>query len=428
MYSRYQLGCYVAACFLSAAFCVSAQPANTPGLTILHTFSATNYASGYSPTGAIAVGANGVLYGTTQYGGIYNQIFGCSEGCGTVYSLTPPTAPGGTWTENVLWSFGATSTDAYFPSYGVTMGPDGVLYGQSAGGPGACGTVFSLTPPAQPGGSWQEAIVYAFTCGADGGSPNSSLAIDANGVLYGTGQWGSTGKDCANGCGTVYTLTPPATPGGDWTETVLWNFSQGGGTWPIGGVVLGPGGVLYGITQNDGFSDQDGVAYSLTPPAAPGGSWTETVLYRFSLSSGQHPVALTLGANGVLYGTTYLNDKNNQQGGTIYSLTPPASPGGAWTESTLRTFPTQPYAASVSTNPYGPLLIGGQSGYLFGTTASGTGNGTVFAAAPPQAPGGNWTAHLLEEQYTIEPSIGLMHGGALYGTDWFENLVWVLVP
>ena len=54
---------------------------------------------------------------------------------------------------------------------------------------------------------------------------------------------------CHGKCGgTVFKLTPPAAPGDSWTENVLYEFiasSAGVGT---SGVVLGAAGELYGLT------------------------------------------------------------------------------------------------------------------------------------------------------------------------------------
>lgn len=47
------------------------------------------------------------------------------------------------------------------------------------------------------------------------------------------------------------------------------------------GVVIGPGGVLYGTT-NYGGSANAGTVFSLPPRTFPGGPWTGTVLYSFS--------------------------------------------------------------------------------------------------------------------------------------------------
>src|SRR5579863_10530855 len=78
-------------------------------------------------------------------------------------------------------------TDGANPHTHLLIGTGGVLYGttQGGGGPGNCGTVFSLTPPA-PGGSWTEAVLYGFQCATDGAYPDPNLAIGGDGVLYGT--------------------------------------------------------------------------------------------------------------------------------------------------------------------------------------------------------------------------------------------------
>jgi len=122
--------------------------------------------------------------------------------------------------------------------------------------------------------------------------------IDANGVMYGTTQLGGASTACGEGCGTVFSLVPPSSPGGDWTETVLWSFGgAGGGFSPRAGVVLGAGGVLYGVTQAGGTGG-DGIAFALTPPEGAGGAWAETVLYSFPASANQYPETLALGEGG----------------------------------------------------------------------------------------------------------------------------------
>jgi hypothetical protein len=58
----------------------------------LHTFTGSP-SDGYIPNG-LSIGQDGVLYGTTQAGGSGSCVDSYS-GCGTVFSLTPPTSPGG---------------------------------------------------------------------------------------------------------------------------------------------------------------------------------------------------------------------------------------------------------------------------------------------------------------------------------------------
>jgi hypothetical protein len=223
---------------------------------------------GYRPGGDFAVDAAGVLYGTTARGGT-----GPDGLCGTAFSLTPPASPGGAWSEAVLHSF--TGSDGCSPQ-GVVIGRAGVLYGTTYdGGADYLGTVFSLKPPASAGGAWTENVIYSFTYRAVGGGssiPSQSLAIDKDGVLYGTtGIRGITTACDDAGCGTVFSLTPPASPGGEWTQAVLYSFAGGpnDGSSPQE-VVLGRGTggqrVLYGVTAGGGTGTCDGCGtiFSLT--------------------------------------------------------------------------------------------------------------------------------------------------------------------
>ena len=65
--------------------------------------------------------------------------------------------------------------------------------------------------------------------------------------------------------------------------------------------------------------------FSLTAPASPGGAWAETVLYRFTGGEdGGYPDGLVLGASGALYGTTFgAGVKTCDNGcGTVFALRP----------------------------------------------------------------------------------------------------------
>jgi hypothetical protein len=133
-----------------------------------------------------------------------------------------------------------------------------------------------LTPPTSPGGAWTETVLYNFTGGNDGSDPRASLIADKNGVLYGTTSLGGTGG------GTAFSLTPPKVSGGIWTETVIASFGAYSGYDPFSPLLMDANGVRYGTTYSGGNSAQgDGVAFSLTPPSG-GGPWTETILHAFS--------------------------------------------------------------------------------------------------------------------------------------------------
>jgi len=115
----------------------------------------------------------------------------------------------------VLHDFAGVDCDD--PIGGVAIGPDGVLYGTSTyGGTSGYGTVFSLTPPASPSGAWTETVLYSFTGGSDGASSGAGVAVGSgpsgHPVLYGTTAFGGEGSCTVQfqppGCGTVFSLKP----------------------------------------------------------------------------------------------------------------------------------------------------------------------------------------------------------------------------
>src|SRR5579863_989240 len=65
---------------------------------------------------------------------------------------------------------------------------------------------------------------------------------------------------------------------------------------------------------------------------------TFTTLYNFTGQNGDGatPYAMAMAESGVLYGVT--TDGGTLQMGTVFSLTPPGSPGGVWTEAVLWSF------------------------------------------------------------------------------------------
>jgi hypothetical protein len=95
----------------------------------------------------------------------------------------------------------------------------------------------------------------------------------------------------------------------EWKEKVLYSF-QGGtdGSTHAGGVVFDAVGNLYGATTDGGSSCPSpgcGTVFQLAPPATKGGAWTETILFGFSGNDGSFPAgSVIVDANGNLYGTT----------------------------------------------------------------------------------------------------------------------------
>lgn len=152
------------------------------------------------------------------------------------------------------------------PAAPVVIGAGGVLYGTTVNAPPA-GNVFSLTPPAQAGGAWTYQQLYAFTYGelgsADGAQPSSPLVMGAGGVLYGVTPYGGL-NDSSGGSGTIFSVTPPSTQGGPWTESVLYRFTnEKDGIYP-GCVILSNQGLLYGVSD-EGEITKAGAVWEFTP-------------------------------------------------------------------------------------------------------------------------------------------------------------------
>ena len=400
---------------------------------VLHAFQAG--ADGYYPEiYPLVLDAAGNVYGTTTYGGGGNCTFGVYTGCGMIYQLTPPAQTGGAWTENIIWQFQGGS-DGAIPGGLLLRG--GKLFGTAGtGGSGACsggcGYLFELTPPAATGGSWTKTPVYDFptadtACGV--------TAFDAAGGLYGVGPSSNTN-------GSICELIPPRSKGGSWTGRTLYVFkgvprrqSIGDGSGPLG-VTFDSKGTLWGATASGGYCQQFeggscfGILFSLTPPSTAGGAWTESVVHRFS-NLDENPISgVVIDKAGALYGITYVEAYRFSGGavtaigtfsdlppngyapaggvvvdaagnvygttaaggqfgyGTVYKLTPSAGGNSPWPQTILHSFA----GGTDGWNPEGPMTLG-RGGVLFGTTQiggnqgcqlgfGGIGCGTVFAVAP----------------------------------------------
>ncbi len=424
MVQRSTKGLMVAAIALAAGMLLLATGARAqtpdaiaPTYGVLHSFTAG--ADGSSPAAGLTLGKNGVLYGTTQFGGTTATCIGGQAG--TIFQLIPPASPGGQWAESVLYTFssaaGSTPSDCFAePTASVTIGPKGELYGTTyLGGPDGVGTVYELLPPSAPGSSWTMTTLHAFDAPVgDPQNPQGGLVVGGGGVLYGTVQFAGSSAACpfysqAYGCGAVYSLTPPASPGGGWTYATLYTFQGGSdGAAPQTTLALGPHGVLFGVTPAGGpgalcgdnpfpavvFRPQStgcGTVFELDPPATPNGYWTETVLYGFQgKSDGGFPTGVVY-HDGVLDGTVTIGGDPKNCGGVgcggIFRLTPPAMPGGSWSEKMLYSFT----GGSDGLYPYASLTVG-QDGSLYGTTRDGgntgacaqnPGCGVVFQLIPP---------------------------------------------
>ena len=396
-------------------------PITPPTEKVLYNFGATS-ADGGVPLASLAIDGKGNLYGTTKYGGPNEITYsGNTTTAGTAFEVSPAT--GGGWTEKVIYNFGASSSDGALPITNMILDSKGNLYGTTlAGGSFGLGTVFELS---DSGGTWTEKILYSFGASlSDGKSPEGGLVFDSKGNLYGTTNiGGASDSTFGGGYGTVFELSP-GSGGGAWTEQIIYNFSylsQNDGYFPAAGLVFDASGNLYGTTA-DGGSAQDlqggGTVFELSPAGASG--WTEKVLYNFGGGSPQGyeiDGGVVLDASGNIYGTAHYGGNGFGIDGALFELSP--GTGSTWTFQVLHSF------GAYEGDGISPLagLVFDSAGDLCGTTYSGgtNGYGTVFEMTPQT--GGGWIESVvhnfaLSSTDGASPSASLILDGAgnLYGT------------
>ncbi len=279
----------------------------------LNTIVTFNGANGIAPLGNIVFDSAGNLYGVTQDGGALKCDGG--DGCGTVYQLSPQ--GDGTWTQTTLASF--TGDNGAFPYAGPVLGTDGNLYGSTQQGrPAKYGSVYELSPG--PDQSWVLTTIFRFN-GENGANPEYSLVFDKVGDLYGTAVEGGDLNCTADGCGTVFRLSPNSN--GTWKETTLHVFSAGEGNFPSSSLSMDAAGNLYGTTYAGGdytnCLNGCGTIYRLSPQS--NGTWKYTGLLDFDGPHGASPEGgLTVDPAGNVFGVTNLGPTFT--GGTVFELSP----------------------------------------------------------------------------------------------------------
>ncbi len=347
---------------------------------ILHAFTG---ADGDEPTAGVIQDSAGTLYGTTQFGGVFDQ--------GTVYKLEANSK------FTVLHSFTGADEGGQ-PFAGVTRDSVGTLYGTTfTGGAFGTGTVYKLDTDGR------FTVLHSFNGSdpfrSDGGSPFAGVIIDSAGTLYGT-----TWSGGAQRFGIVYKLEANG------TYTILHSFMGDDGINPFAGVVRDSAGTLYGTTRSgpgnvykleangtftvlhtftepDGFSPHAGVivdsAGNLFGTTGSGGAngfgtiykvdanGTFTVLHAFTAADGiQTRAGVVMDSAGTLYGTTYRGGAFGY--GTVYKF----DVSGTFTV-------LQQLDTSTGRNPWAGV-IRDSAGNLYGTTSTGgpNGNGVVFRIKP----------------------------------------------
>jgi uncharacterized repeat protein (TIGR03803 family) len=328
-------------------------------VTTLYKFCSLSLCSdGNIPWKGLVMAANGLMYGTTVYGGAAGQCTGgVYPGCGTIFQITP---------DGVLTTLHSFSgTDGQWPPGPLVLGADGNLYGTTSfGGNSNAGTVFMVTP----GGSFTTLSDFCNSLGCFGANSNA-LIQGADGNFYGTTA--ESGND--NG-GTVFKITP---------QGVLTSFNLctqtacNGGSFPIAPLVQAANRNFYGTASAGGNTGTSTVC-GQSGSGGYGGIFeitadgTLTSLYTFQDSSdGSAPAAALIQAtDGNLYGTTECGG-GNSSAGTIFSIT------ASGTFTPLYSFIG---AAAEGGSEAQVGLLQGTDGNFYGTTpANGTNNnGTVF--------------------------------------------------
>jgi uncharacterized repeat protein (TIGR03803 family) len=282
---------------------------------------------GGNPLASLIQGRDGNLYGTASTGG--------SNGAGTVFRL----GTNGIFT--ALWSF--NSTNGSYPAAPLVQGSGGILYGTtSAGGAEDLGTIFSLST----NGIFNSLVSFDDT---EGAYPSNGLIQATDGSFYGTASSGGAN----GGWGTVFRMTA------DGTLTTLHSFNYQDGAYPIGGLVQGTDGNLYGTTSQGGIGGQ-GTVFRITT------NGLLTTLIWFNGANGAAPQAsLIQSSNGKFYGTA-------QFGGTGYDGFPGSGDGLVF-RFTVPMFLSNPLIQppATATVPY--------SASLSSSTVSITGDVLTFA-------------------------------------------------
>lgn len=282
----------------------------------------------------------------------------------------------------ILYSFdgdyGVGGPNGGPPLAAPVLDADGNLYGPAGGGTGnssdcsgPCGVVFKMTRGSN--GKWRESVVMNFTSWLTHAVPDSPVAFDNRGNLYGSLRF-NIGRNW------IYKLTPGK---GGWGFTVIRpNYDD-----DTGGVVPDSAGNLYAyLGQPKNYCGGVG-ELSLRPRG-----WVYTDLHRFCNKKGNSPggydprAPFSWDAKGNLYGTDYFGGRRRTglTGGTAFEMT--RAQNGTWTYHVLHRFGA---LKKDGLNPWGGLVVD-KSGSVYGTTINGGphGFGEIFKLTP--SGGGEW--------------------------------------
>lgn len=234
---------------------------------VLHSFAE---GGPYEPRCALLQASDGNFYGTTAFGGDYNE--------GTLFRLTPSGAL------TILHNFSGASIDGALPQSGLAQASDGNLYGTTRdGGAFGFGCVYSFSL------AGNFSLLYSFTGGSDGSAPNAAPVQDSSDLnLYGTT---SLGGQYAGG--TIYQLSL----GGSFRALYSFGGTSSDGVNPTDALAQATDGNLYGVTHLGGVDDA-GTMYSISPS----GLYTQVYSFASADPAGNMPGGALVQVGGSLYG------------------------------------------------------------------------------------------------------------------------------
>jgi uncharacterized repeat protein (TIGR03803 family) len=204
--------------------------------SVIHTFTGTP--DGQQPHCRLLQGADGMLYGTTTFGGISSQL-------GTIFRLN---LDGSVY--SVIHAFQNNTAEGKQPNAGVCQSANGALYGAVyTGGSANVGAIFRVDTDGN-----NYSLVRSFqTTGGDGQQPDTELVEDSDGFLYGGTYAGGSGG------GTLFKIK---NDGSGYTQ--LRSFSAIPDFNVANTLIRGADGAFYGTMEHGA-----GCVFTLTTSAPP---------------------------------------------------------------------------------------------------------------------------------------------------------------
>ncbi len=336
----------------------------------LHYFGAdaTNGLNGWGP---LIGGSDGWLYGCARNGGISNA--------GVVYKIE---ITGSNYA--VLHRF-VTATEGSMPLGGVIEGSDGFLFGTtSLGGSGGAGTIFKL---GKDGTGFT--VLRHFASTGDCRNPQSELLEGSDGALYGTANQGG-----GNGRGGVFKINKDGSG-----YTIINGFLFGGTAFPrqpVGGLIEGLDGLLYGATEFGGSSNNGAVFRMDKDGTSPA---IVTSLGLVQGGAANCVSTLLRGSDGLLYGTTYSGGPSNV--GAVFKVSTSGSffsvLAGFGTNDVAGAEPRAPLTEAANGDLVGTTRIGGAAnqGAIFRLSRFGANFETLLSFSDTNIPGARSRSPLL---------------------------------